>query len=67
MQRIIDWAMLIGIIICVGLFVHAYVSRVDRMVFAKPDCNTLTLPKEKGQFCQKRDYKGNIYYTRAEQ
>lgn len=65
MQRIIDLAMLIGIVICVGLFIHAYMSRVDRLVFSKPDCVTLSIPKEKGKFCMKRDYKGNIYYVRA--
>ena len=61
MQRVMDWIMLIVIVLCVVCFILAYTGKIDRMVFH--DCS-ITIPNEQGTFCQRFDYKGNIYYVR---
>ena len=61
MQRVMDWIMLIVITVCALYLVFAFTSKTDKVCFS--DC-TFTIPNEQGTFCQRFDYKGNIYYVR---
>lgn len=57
----IDGILLVVILICAVLFFATWISHRQ----PETKCG-MTLPKVKGEYCQQRDHRGNIYYVSAD-